>query len=252
MAIQVRRGLKADFDPTKMLPGEWAVSTDSGSSNQMVWMCFAAGIVKRMGTYEDFIAQIREATDSIKDEYIAYFNEILTQIQAVAQQASDDKDAVIVVKKTILNEYMPLIISYKEAAESASASASESASTATNKATESANSATLSESYAVGGTGSRTGEDTDNSFYYKQQTEATYREFIQGVESGAFIGPQGPQGQSGKDGQDGESGVTVPLSSFFTLSVDGDGNLYAYSQTDMTGAFEFDSATGNFYMITEG
>lgn len=54
MAIQVRRGLKKDFDPYKMLPGEWAVSIDSQTQNQMVWMCFAAGVVKRMGTYEDF------------------------------------------------------------------------------------------------------------------------------------------------------------------------------------------------------
>ena len=36
MAIQMRKGLKADFDPTKMLPGEWAVSIDSDTSNQIV------------------------------------------------------------------------------------------------------------------------------------------------------------------------------------------------------------------------
>ena len=52
MAIQVRRGVKDDFDPTKMLPGEWAVSIDTDTNNQIVWMCFKAGVVKRMGTYE--------------------------------------------------------------------------------------------------------------------------------------------------------------------------------------------------------
>ena len=26
--MQMRRGLEADFDPDKMRPGEWAVSTD--------------------------------------------------------------------------------------------------------------------------------------------------------------------------------------------------------------------------------
>ena len=60
MAIQMRKGSKDDFDPTKMLPGEWAVSIDSDTSKQMVWMCFRAGVVKRMGTYEDFKEQIRD------------------------------------------------------------------------------------------------------------------------------------------------------------------------------------------------
>lgn len=53
MAIQMRRGLKSDFDPSKMLPGEWAVSIDSDTSDQIVWMCFSPGVVKRIGTYED-------------------------------------------------------------------------------------------------------------------------------------------------------------------------------------------------------
>lgn len=38
--------------------------------------------------------------------------------------------------------------------------------------------ATLSESYAVGGTESRTGEDTDNSKYYKEQAQV-YKEFVE-------------------------------------------------------------------------
>lgn len=54
MAIQMRRGQSVDFDPSKMLPGEWAVSTDNESQKQMVYMCFAPGVVKRMATLEDF------------------------------------------------------------------------------------------------------------------------------------------------------------------------------------------------------
>lgn len=53
MAIQMRRGQKADFDPSKMLPGEWAVSIDSDTTKQWVWMCFAPGVVKRIATFED-------------------------------------------------------------------------------------------------------------------------------------------------------------------------------------------------------
>ena len=54
MAIQMRRGQSVDFDPTKMLTGEWAVSIDNETQKQMVYMCFAPGVVKRMATLEDF------------------------------------------------------------------------------------------------------------------------------------------------------------------------------------------------------
>lgn len=54
MAIQMRRGAYAQFDPSKMLAGEWAVSIDNESQKQMVYMCFAPGVVKRMATLEDF------------------------------------------------------------------------------------------------------------------------------------------------------------------------------------------------------
>lgn len=54
MAIQMRRGQSVDFDPSKMLPGEWAVSIDNESQKQMVYICFAPGVVKRMATLEDF------------------------------------------------------------------------------------------------------------------------------------------------------------------------------------------------------
>lgn len=64
MAIQSRRGLRADFDSTKMLPGEWAVSIDSVTTDQIIWMCFAPGVVKRIATYEDMIPTIDAAVES--------------------------------------------------------------------------------------------------------------------------------------------------------------------------------------------
>lgn len=57
--------------------------------------------------------------------------------------------------------------------------AGSSAATASTKAAESANSAVLSQSYAIGGTDSRTGEDTDNSKYYYQQSKSIYDNFSQ-------------------------------------------------------------------------
>ena len=81
MAIKVRRGLKKDFDPYKMLPGEWAVSIDAQTQNQIVWMCFAAGVVKRMGTYEDFMEMIREIIPDILNEFIEQLTQAANELQ---------------------------------------------------------------------------------------------------------------------------------------------------------------------------
>lgn len=159
MAIQMRKGLKADFDPTKMLPGEWAVSIDSDTSNQIVWMCFAAGVVKRMGTYEDFKAQIRDATKDIRDEYVTEFNSILERIDKLADTTQKNTDTVVKIHDDIVNTYLPQII--------------ENANLANSSATTAVNNATLSKSYAVGGTGTRTGERKDNSKYYSEQSKAS-------------------------------------------------------------------------------
>lgn len=80
------------------------------------------------------------------EEYIT-FSKILAECQEYAQSASTS-------------------------ATNAKASETKAASServATQKATESSNSANLSKSYAVGGTGTRTGEDADNSKYYKEK-----------------------------------------------------------------------------------
>ena len=107
MAIQMRRGMRKDFQPTKLLPGEWAVSIDAATDNQIVWMCFAPGVTKRMGTYEDFKKQIEEATAEILEEYRAQLNIILAEVQQLAQQVRDDKDAVAIIKTQIETIYIP-------------------------------------------------------------------------------------------------------------------------------------------------
>ncbi len=56
-----------------------------------------------------------------------------------------------------------------QAVAEATAAAAQSARDASGSAVNAAGSATLAESYAKGGTGTREGEDTDNSLYYKQQ-----------------------------------------------------------------------------------
>lgn len=107
MAIQVRRGLKADFDPTKLLPGEWAVSIDSATSNQMVWMCFAPGVVKQIGTYEDFRTMIQEIFKdgvNVSDEQIAQAVEDYLAEHPVQSGATAEQVAQIEQNKTNINQ----------------------------------------------------------------------------------------------------------------------------------------------------
>ena len=50
MAIQHRRGSNKDFQPTKMLPGEIAVTTDGTGK---VYVAFSAGDIKELASKED-------------------------------------------------------------------------------------------------------------------------------------------------------------------------------------------------------
>ena len=84
MAIQMRRGAYAEFDPLKMKAGEWAVSTDSDTKKQQIWMCFAPGIVKRMGTVEDFDTEIQRLIQS----YLGGMAQSVSQAQKSAELAT--------------------------------------------------------------------------------------------------------------------------------------------------------------------
>ena len=90
MAIQMRRGAYAQFDPSKMKAGEWAVSTDSDAKKQQIWMCFAPGVVKRMGTVEDFDAEIQR----LIQDYLDGIVQSVSQAQKSAQSASQKADEV--------------------------------------------------------------------------------------------------------------------------------------------------------------
>lgn len=84
MAIQMRRGAYAQFDPSKMKAGEWAVSTDSDTKKQQIWMCFAPGIVKRMGTVEDFNVEIQR----LIQDYLDGIAQSVSQAQKSAELAA--------------------------------------------------------------------------------------------------------------------------------------------------------------------
>lgn len=169
MAIQMRRGLRQDFDPTQMVAGEWAVSVDSSTSNQIVWMCFGAGVVKRMGTYEDFQAMIEEITDDIRED----METILSEVQTLADAVGDDKDAVATMKTAIEQTDMPAIQNYVTTCQTSAQNASLSASNASDSATRANTKATEAQSWAVGGTGTRQGEDTNNAKYWSERAQST-------------------------------------------------------------------------------
>ena len=61
-------------------------------------------------------------------------------------------------------------------------------------------------------------------------------------------GPQGLQGPKGEKGERGDSGVTAPLSGFFSLTVDSDGNLWAHAADGAAAPpFSYDADTGELY-----
>ena len=94
MAIQNRRGNYADFDPQKMVAGEWAV-VQSGDPNstrgKAVYMAFNVGDIERMATYEDMQENIVSATSDVQ----AQFASELTQTINDANSAVDDMQTSI-------------------------------------------------------------------------------------------------------------------------------------------------------------
>lgn len=91
MAIQHRRGAFDRFDPTRLLPGEWAVvlSGDASASDGMAaYICFAAGTVKRVATYEDMAESIANANEDL----IAELTKQIAAATSTANTAASNAD----------------------------------------------------------------------------------------------------------------------------------------------------------------
>lgn len=67
----------------------------------------------------------------------------------------------------------------------------------------------------------------------------------------SFEVKNGEPGAQGPKGDPGEKAVTTQVGGFFTLAVDHDGNLWAYSEDDIVPVFEYDPDTGELYVVTE-
>jgi hypothetical protein len=71
MAIQMRRGEYKDLNTEKLLPAEWAVvlsGDPKAKDGRAAYLCFNAGDVKRMATYEDMEENIEEASGVIAEK----------------------------------------------------------------------------------------------------------------------------------------------------------------------------------------
>lgn len=87
----MRRGLYEDFVPGKMRPGEWAVVLAHDplvSDGKSVFICFSAGNVKRMATYEDMLEQFGDMANNIIDELKSDINAVIIVANNAAEYAN--------------------------------------------------------------------------------------------------------------------------------------------------------------------
>ena len=92
MAIQVRRGDWNDFDPTGLLPGELAavlINDPNTNDGKALYICFAAGNVKRLSTYDDMYRQISDIESEIMDDLTAILQVAATEAHDAAVDAGN-------------------------------------------------------------------------------------------------------------------------------------------------------------------
>ena len=139
MAIQMRRGLEADFNPDKMKPGEWAVSLDK----KYVRMCFAPGLCFRMATYESFEEDMQEIQN-----ILASVNSTKEAIDAI-KLVIDEKSTIVAEKTEQASQYADVATQKAQEATDASDSASESATNANAYAASASESAEMASTKAT-------------------------------------------------------------------------------------------------------
>lgn len=241
--ILMRRGQEANFDPSKMMPGEWAVSLDS----RYVRMCFSPGVCVRMATYEAFeadmgqIRQILAECQTVEEAVQRIYEDIkdvavdVERIELAAENAlrseevaSNRADVAIAAAEEAIKKAEEAAASESTASEKAQEAVG-AAETATQKASEAAESADnvrnmseVSQSYAVGGTGTRVGEDTDNAMYYNQQASDNADRAEAAAERAAAVADVGVATTE-------KAGIVKPDGT--TVTVDPDGTIHVKEGT---------------------
>lgn len=109
-------------------------------------------VISKSGTTTTVTANIKNGSiglAQLSTEVKQYYEEIKSSVSADRAAVEADKAIVLDASQTVTSN-TTLVLSYKEAAEE---------------------NALLSKSYAIGNTGVRTGEDTDNSLYYSNEAK---------------------------------------------------------------------------------
>ena len=88
--IQHRRGAAKDFDASKMLPGEFAVTTDG---SRKVLAAFGPGDVKELASTEDVDKAITEGVAAIEEKERQALNNIGTGVDSSLKQEGKAADA---------------------------------------------------------------------------------------------------------------------------------------------------------------
>ena len=101
MAIQHRRGPYSQFDPTRLMPGEWAVVLTGDPATvggKAVYMCFAAGDVKRMATFDDFSQLVEDSLAQMEGDLDDKAEQIEADLDAqLAQQEASISANVLAI-----------------------------------------------------------------------------------------------------------------------------------------------------------
>lgn len=116
----------------------------------------------------DLIDADKRATQTYRNEAQGYATAASTSATNAASSASSANTSKNQAATSASNA-----ASSENTASTKASQALTSANNAANSATNASNNATLSRSYAVGGTGTRTGENTDNAKYYKEQAASS-------------------------------------------------------------------------------
>lgn len=139
MAIQNRRGTYSDFDPQKLVPGEWAV-VQSGDPNstrgKSVYMAFNVGDVERMATYEDMQENIVSATTDVQEQFADELTQTIADANSTMADIQDDADTLIANTSTTVSQLTGQVTTAVSAANTATSNAN-AATTRANDAVES-------------------------------------------------------------------------------------------------------------------
>lgn len=202
-SVIIKRDTKANIDLLPRVNGQMLWTIDSGQDNHIYNDILREdGTVERIqigGILPETEAEIQQAvTDASASATSASTS--ATNASASATNASNSATEAQSYAKggtgTRTGENTDNAKYYKEQADvdatNASSSATSASTSATNasasatqastSATNASNSAILAESYTKGGTGTRTGEDTDNAEYYKEQARIYAESASQGIQ----------------------------------------------------------------------